>query len=273
MLFAADGDKLEDRNGKHVEVEGIAMSLRRTKDLKAFTIAATDADIGSVYDCYFDDETWTIRYIVVETGAILSGPKVLISPLALRRPALRSLHICVNLTWKQVADSPSFDLHKPVSRQHEINYHDHYGWPYYWENDGVWGSLSHPHDLARATPAIPATRKKKNSDDTNLRSTREVDGYHVMALDGQIGHVEDFLFDDESWQIRYAIVDTRNWWPGKRVLVRPQWIKRVSWRNRKIYLNMSRENIKKSPQWDPSQPVSRKYELRLHKYYDSPPYW
>ena len=112
------------------------MSLRRAKDLKDFTIAASDADIGSIYDLYFDDETWTIRYIVVETGAILSGRKVLISPLALRQPALRSLHIWVNLTWKQVDASPSFDLHKPVSRQHEMNYHDHYGWPYYWEGEG-----------------------------------------------------------------------------------------------------------------------------------------
>jgi hypothetical protein len=249
------------------------MSLRRTKDLRDFTIAATDTDIGSVYDLYFDDETWTIRYIVVETGAILSGRRVLISPLALRQPALRSLHIWVNLTSKQVEASPGFDLHKPVSRRHEMNYHDHYGWPYYWEGKGVWGSLSHPHALARTTQARPATRKKKSSDDSHLQSTREVDGYHVMAPDGEIGHVEDFLFDDESWQIRYAIVDTRNWWPGKRVLVRPQWIKRVSWRDKEIYVSMSQETIRKSPQWDPNRKISRKYELRLHKYYDSPPYW
>jgi sporulation protein YlmC with PRC-barrel domain len=249
------------------------MSLRRTKDLKDFTIAATDADIGSVYDLYFDDETWTIRYIVVETGAILSGHKVLISPLALRQPALRSLHVWVNLTWKQVDSSPSFNLHKPVSRQHEINYHDHYGWPYYWEDEGVWGSSSHPHALARTTRAKRKTPQKRNSEDTHLRSTRGVDGYHVMALDGEIGHVEDFLFDDDSWQIRYAIVDTRNWWPGKRVLIRPQWIKRVIWRNRKIYVNMSRKTIRNSPQWNPNRPVSRRYELHLHKYYGSPPYW
>jgi len=248
------------------------MSLRRTKDLKDFTIAAIDADIGSVYDLYFDDETWTIRYIVVETGTILPGHKVLISPLALRQPALRSLHIWVNLTWKQVDSSPNFDLHRPISRHHEINYHDHYGWPYYWEGTSVWGS-SHPPGRARTMLTKPFIRKKKNSTDAHLRSSREVDGYHVMALNGEIGHVEDFLFDDESWQIRYAIVDTRNWWPGKRVLIRPQWIKRVSWRNRKIYVNISREIIKKSPQWDPNRAVSRKYELRLHKYYGSPPYW
>ncbi len=250
------------------------MSLRRIRDLKDFTIAATDADIGSVYDFYFDDETWTIRYIVVDTGAILSGNKVLISPLALRQPAFTALHIWVNLNWQQVESSPGFDLHKPVSRQHEINFHNHYGWPYYWEGDGVWGSAPDPRTMARTTHVKAASRKKKkNSDDSHLRSTRELAGYHVMALDGEIGHLEDFLFDDESWQIRYAIVDTRNWWPGKRVLIRPQWIKSASWQDSTIHVNMSRETIKNSPKWDPNRPVSRSYELRLHKYYGSPPYW
>jgi len=179
----------------------------------------------------------------------------------------------VNLTSKQVDGSPSLDLQKPVSRQHEIEHHDHYGWPYYWEGTGVWGSSNRPQDLARASRSKPGTRKQRPSPDAHLRSTREVDGYHLMARDGEIGHIEDFLFDDESWQIRYAIVDTRNWWPGKRILIRPQWIKRVSWRSKNIYVNLSRESIRNSPQWDPNRPINRKYELQLHKYYDSPPYW
>lgn len=250
-----------------------AMSLRRTRDLKDFTIAATDADIGTVHDLYFDDETWTIRYIVVATGEILSGRKVLISPLALRQPAMRSLHVWVNLTSDQVDRAPSFDLHKTVSRRHEIEYHDHYGLPYYWEGIGVWGASASPRELARASRAKPGTRKQNPSPDAHLRSTREVIGYHVMARDGKIGHIEDFLFDDESWQIRYAIVDTRNWWPGKRVLLRPQWIKRVNWRSEKVYVNISHETIKNSPEWDPNRPLSRRYELRLHKFYNDPPYW
>jgi hypothetical protein len=140
------------------------MRLRRTKDLRDFTIAATDADIGSIYDLLFDDETWTIRYIVVETGAIFPGRKVLISPLALRKPALRDLHVWVNLTWKQVMDSPSVDLHKPVSRQHEIKYHDHYGWPYYWDGDRAWGASADSHAMSRTT-RVPGGRRKKGSPD------------------------------------------------------------------------------------------------------------
>jgi hypothetical protein len=106
-----------------------------------------------------------------------------------------------------------------------------------------------------------------------LRSVREVTGYHVSALGGEIGHVEDFLFDDMSWQIRYAIIDTKNWWPGKRVLLSPQWIKRVSWKNKTIYTSLSQDRIRKSPKWDPDQPVNRKYELALHNHYGYAPYW
>src|SRR6201998_2674905 len=249
------------------------MRLRRTKDLWGYTIAATDADIGRVHDFYFDDENWAIRYIVVETGVILSGRKVLISPIALRNRAWGPLHIWVNLTSNQVQGSPSIDLHKPISRQHEIEHHDHYGWPYYWPGKGVWGAWSHPAALAKTPPSRKKTGAKAFSTDVHLRSVREVTGYHVSAIGGQIGHVEDFLFDDKSWEIRYVIIDTRNVWAGKRVLIRPQWIKRVSWKYRKIYVNLSRERIQKSPRWDPSQPFSRKYELQLHKHYDYAPYW
>ena len=249
------------------------MRLRRTKDLWDYTIGAMDADIGCVHDFYFDDKQWTIRYIVVETGVISAGRKVLISPTALRDRAWSPLHLWVNLTWRQVENSPNVDLHKPISRQHEIEHHDHYGWPYYWPGEGVWGSWSHPAALAKAsakkTPASNAT----SSADAHLRSTREVTGYHVSAIGGEIGHVDDFLFDGKSWEIRYVIIDTKHWWNGKQILVRPQWIKRVSWKSRMMYLGLSRELVAKSPKWDPNQPVSRKYGLELHQHYDCAPYW
>ena len=250
-----------------------AMRLRRTKDLHQYTIAALDSDIGRVDDFYFDDEQWTIRYIVVATGLILSGRKVLISPLALRHPAWSPLHINVNLTCEQVASSPGIDLDKPVSRQHEAEHHKHYGWPHYWNGADVWGSWPTPKALADAPETASKTEIRGASADAHLRSTHEVTRYHVKATDGEIGHVEDFLFDDETWEIRYAIVDTKNWWPGKKVLLRPQWIERVSWTDREIFANMSRETIRKSPEWNPDQPVDREYELRLHRHFNYAPYW
>jgi uncharacterized protein YrrD len=247
--------------------------LRRTKDLWEYTIAAVDADIGRVHDFYFDDETWTIRYIVVETGVILAGRKVLISPTALRDRAWSPLHLRVRLSWQQVETSPSVDLHKPISRQHEIEHHKHFGWPYYWLGKGLWGAHESPAALAKAPQTKPKSRVLNPSAEAHLRSVREVTGYHVSALGGEIGHVEDFLFDDMSWQIRYAIIDTKNWWPGKTVLLSPQWIKRVSWKNKTIYTSLSQDRIRKSPKWDADQPVNRKYELALHNHYGYAPYW
>lgn len=213
------------------------MPLRRTKDLHEFTIAATDADIGRINDVYFDDRSWMIRYIVVQMGEVLDGQKVLISLKDLKQPVWMPLHVRVNLTWREVENSPDISAHKPVSRQHLKE------------------------------------ERNNGSEDAHLRSTLEVIGYHLLATDGEIGHVEDFLFDDESWKIRYAIVDTSNWWDGRRVLLRPEWIKSVRWRSGKIQMDMSREKIKNSPEWDPNQPLSRKYELHLHKYYGGEPYW
>ena len=249
------------------------MRLRRTKDLSEYTIAAYDTDIGKVYDFYFDDQQWTIRYIVVGTGVILAGRKVLISPLALRHPAWSPLHIHVNLTWERVKDSPSIDVHKPVSRQHEAEHHKYYGLPHYWEGAGIWGSWPNPKALAEAPQTKKKPAKKSARSEPHLRSTREVIGYHIKASDGEVGHVDDFLFDDETWEIRYVIVDTKNWWPAKKVLLSPKWITRVSWPDRVIHVKMSCEMIRKSPDWNPEQEVSRKYELRLHKHYDCAPYW
>ncbi len=249
------------------------MRLRRTKDIHGYTIGALDTDIGSVSDFYFDDQHWAIRYIVVGTGIIFSGRKVLISPLVLRHPAWSPLHIYVNLTRDQVQNSPSIDLHKPVSRQHEMEHLGYYELPFYWEGPGVWGSWQHPQELLEAPRSASKTGPNDKSPDTHLRSTEAVSGYHVKAADGEIGHVEDFLFDSETWAIRYAIIDTRNFWPGKRVLLRPQWIKSMDWAERKIHTDMTRALIEKSPAWDPDSAISREYELRLHQHYGYAPYW
>ncbi len=249
------------------------MRLRRTKDLTTYTIGAIDTDIGTVHDFYFDDRQWAIRYIVVATGIVFSGRKVLISPLSLRHRPWSPLHIYVNLTREQVQNSPGIELHKPVSRQHEAEHHRHYGLPFYWEGTGIWGSWPNPRALVEASQTVPKGEIKDSSADAHLRSTHEVSGYHVKASDGEIGHLEDFLFDDETWEIRYAIIDTKNWWPGKKVLLRPQWIVRVTWADREIEMNLNRRIIQNSPEWDPDSPVSREYELRLHQHYDYAPYW
>jgi sporulation protein YlmC with PRC-barrel domain len=260
--------------------------LRSVNELKGKTIHARDGEIGTVDQFLFDDESWTIRYLVIETGKLL-GRKVLISPISIERKQKRE-GLTLSLTKEQIRNSPPIDADKPVSRQHETEYFNYYGYPYYWGGPGLWGGTSYPighPSTSRSlgypdrtsgyagTAATARTRTAKQEGDPHLRSTKEVIGYYIEASDGNIGHVEDFLIDDENWAIRYVVVDTVNWWPGKKVVIAPQWIKDVSWTESRVYVDLSRERIKNAPEYDPTAIVDRGYEDKLYDYYKSPKYW
>ena len=228
-------------------------------------VRANDGDVGTVDQFYFDDLTWIIRYMVVNTGGRRSGRHVLISQAALGKPDLEKRIFPVNVTLAQVHSSPNTDIDQPVSRQHEVELHKHYAWPVYWG-----GGFYVPPGYGMATvPAGDAEAASETSSsgvrkvDPHLRSTREVTGCVVHATDGNIGHVEDFLVDDEAWVIRYFVVNTRNWLPDRRVLVSPQWIRKASWTDKKVVVDLSRDAVKKSPKFDPSKPVSLDYEGKL----------
>ena len=243
---------------------------RSLNDLVGYTIRANDGDIGTVSEFYFDDHTWTIRYVVVDTGGWLPGRKVLISPVALNRPDWESRTFPVNLTKEQMRNSPSIDTDKPVSRQHETKLHGYYGWPIYWGAGSMFGGFQASPLLIMETVNEDESPPEKPESDTHLRSTSQVTGNHVEATDGEIGHVENFMVDDETWAIRYLLVDTRNWLPGKKVLVSPRWIKRVSWAESKVFVDLTRDAIKNSPEFDPRKPVTLDYEGELHDYYGRP---
>jgi hypothetical protein len=182
----------------------------------------------------------------------------------------------VKLTKSQVEQSPDIDTDQPVSRQQEINYYRYYGYPQYWEGSYLWGLGPYPVVTPEGAPAEYERRwewEAKERGDPHLRSSANVIGYYIQATDGDIGHVEDFLVEDSSWAIRYMVVDTRNWWPGKKVLVSPEWIKGVDWSDSKVAVGVTQEQIKKSPEYDPSNPIERDYETRLHDYYGRPSYW
>lgn len=258
--------------------------IRSASELKGYTIRASDGDIGEVMQFYFDDEKWTIRYLVADTGGWLMGRKVLISPAALGRVDWNSRTLGVNMTKERVENSPSIDTDRPVSRQHESAYYDYYGYPYYWSGPYVWGPVAYPvyppiaPGAAPGAAGAPSTVDRelaaaRQSEDVHLRSTMEVTNYYIEASDGDIGHVEDFLIDDESWTIRYIVIDTRNWWPGKKVLVSPEWIRSVSWSDARVHIDLPRDKIKNGPEYDPSLPLTRDYETQLHKHYGRSEYW
>jgi uncharacterized protein YrrD len=244
--------------------------LFKIKMLKGYQLHSLDGKIGEVKEFYFDDHHWVVRYLVADTGHWLTDRQVLISPYALAGVNESERTISVELTRKQIEDSPSLDSDKPVSRQFEEEYYGFYGWPMYWGGPYMWGAypglVRDREKQAEPPPALKAW-------DPYLRSSHSVTGHIVEASDGEIGHVDDFILDDESWAVRYLVVDTGNWWPGKRVLVSPRWIESVSWDKSKVFVDLSRETIRQSPEYDEQSLVPRDYEAKLHRHYNRQAYW
>jgi uncharacterized protein YrrD len=240
--------------------------LIKAKTLKGYSLHSLDGEIGKIEEFYFDDRHWTIRYLVANTGNWLTGRQVLISPYALGAVEEKEHRIDVALTKKKIEDSPALTSDKPVSRQFEDNYYGYYGWPAYWGGPYGWGG--YPYIERDHEKWIRPTHDDK-SWDPHLRSTHDVSGRNIQATDGEIGHVEDFIIDDETWAIRYFIINTRNWWPGKKILISPQWIERVSWSESKVFVNLTRKNIKQSPEYTDESLPTRDFETRLHQHYDA----
>lgn len=225
--------------------------LRSLKPLRQYTIMADDGSIGRVYDFYFHDDTWAVRYMVVDTGHLLSGRKVLVSTEALGAANWDAHTFPVALTLEQIKQSPEIDTDKPVSRQQEAQLHAHFGWPHYWTK-----SAAQPAGMAKG--------------DSHLRSVREVTGYRIHANDGDLGRVKDFIVDDTQWIIRYLVVDLSVWMPTKKVLISPHWLSEINFVRRRVTVNMAQESIVNSPEFHPTAAVNRAYEEKLYDYYGRP---
>jgi sporulation protein YlmC with PRC-barrel domain len=252
--------------------------LRSINELKGFDIVTTDGEIGDVKQCYFDDERWTVRYLVVTTGDWASEEQVLISPFAVTQidGDHRKLHVA--LTQEQIARSPGIDPQQPISRQMEATYSDYYGYPYYWHSRLLWGASASPNLAAPqslptrrlASTAAAAAIVRVVSPEVHLHSTQEVGNYRIAATDGLIGYVSDFIVDAESWTIRYLVIDPRNWLLGKKVVILPRWISAVDWAQGQVHVQLSREAMRQSPEYDSTNLLSHKYETQLHRYYGQP---
>lgn len=252
--------------------------LRKTKDLKGSRLAARDGQIGHLKDFYFDDQTWTLRYLVADTGDWLPKRKVLLSPFAVTsiESEPRKAFV-VNLSKKQIQESPSIEEHKPISRQYEAQYAQYYGWPNYWPGPLLWGPVEAPWAYLPANVQVELHPKPPpQGEDSHLRSVEDIrgfSGYQIQALDQLFGHVEDFIFEARNWAIRYLLCDTRNWLPGKHFLLAPQWIAWVSWSEARVYVDFDREAIQRAPECDPTKEITRDYEEKLFGHFNREPYW
>lgn len=241
--------------------------LSSLSKLVGFSIRATDGEIGKIDEFYFDDLSWVVRYMVVNTDNWVVGRQVLISPVSIGIPDEEKHMVPVALSREQVRNSPDIDTSKPVYRQHETALSDYYQWPLYWTGDDYGGGI---YGMTVLPPPVMVKDKKNEAradHDPHLRSTRQVTDYRIQALDGEIGHVEDFLIDQHTWAIYYLVVKTRNWLPGKKVLISPRWLKEISWADQKVYVEKTIESVKTSPEYDPSKPVNVDYEDALHRHY------
>lgn len=264
--------------------------LQVVSALKGYSIAAKDGALGTVSDFLFDDSTWKVRWLVIDTGKWLTGRKVLVHPSAVGYADYGSRELTVALTKTQVKDSPDIAQDRPVSQRVQNDLYGYYGWDPLW-GGGMYGAGLYGGGLygvgmggiaspvsAGAYFGAGAVREAERGDvsrdegDPHLRSIAEVTGYHVHATDGNIGHVENFLVDSESWGVRYLIVDTSNWWIGQHVLLSPYAVKEVDWSDRHIRLDLVRDQVKSSPPWNPADMIDGDFERRLHSHYDWPGY-
>ncbi len=250
--------------------------LRNVSNLIGFRLDARDGEVGKIVDCYFDGSAWVARYAVVKTGSLLKGEKVLIPVDQLHQPDWNEKTVPVSLTVEQVANSPSVDTEKPIGRMQEERLYEHYGWQPYW----LIGVTPATHPEAAPLPAPGPEEasemeqeKKREIERSALRSFDEVKRYQLDGSDGTVGDLHDLLVDDEDWNIRYMVIDTGSLLPGRKVLLGTAWIEEIDWAQARILVTLSVEAVKKSPEYEPSRPVTREYEELLHGHYGRPVYW
>lgn len=252
--------------------------LQNASEIKGYAISAHDGHIGTVVDFLFDDASWVVRWFVVDTGNWLSGRKVLLPPSVMGHLDPEKELFSVKLTKQQVKDSPDIDKNRPVSRQIEADIYNYYGWRPYWGSTGFWmgayGGNGYGDGALEPLPSVGSIRRaediaaaRQSDDDPHLRSVEAVSTYNIHASDGEIGHVKDFLLEDADWTVHYLVVDTTNWWAGKKVLISPRSVREIDWTDNLVNLNVDRRKVKESPTYDSEMMIDRRYENRFHDYY------
>jgi uncharacterized protein YrrD len=239
----------------------------KSKELKDYNLGASDGDVGKITDFYFDDKFWTLRYLVANTGSWLKHRKVLISPHSFKKIRKDEHIFSLNLSKKQIEESPLLDSDKPVSKQYQESYMGYYGYPIYWYGSYAWG----------ASPVFNGSEliqnQKENHWDPHLRSANEVAGYKIHARDGEIGHVKDFLIDEQTYAIRYLVVEAGNWFSDKKVLLSPQWIEKIDSIESEVFTSLSREEVRDAPLYLEENLIDRHYETDLYDHYGYEGYW
>lgn len=232
--------------------------LRSVNELLGYGVAATDGRIGVVKDLLFNQYGWCVCHVMVDLTDLIPGKRVVLPPDSFGQPSVRDFSFPVNLSCEELKNCPTLEIDETAYREYVEELHLHFGWEPCWRCPSVGPEWE---------------QEKEPEEDMQMRSSREIMSYGVEATDGSIGHVEDLILDDSEWVIRYVVVHTRNWLPGRKVLIAPGWIIRIGWNELKVYVSHTRQEVEESPVFNPSEPVNRKYEEVLYDYYGRPKYW
>lgn len=243
--------------------------LRSVKELMSYAIRTYDGQLGYVYDFYFDDETWRVRYVVMDTGAWLPGRRVLLPTSVVDEPERGAKTLSAALSKAQIKTSPEAETDKPVSKQKEGKGPAHAGLTPYWAI-----LVADPMIGAAAVTAEAGNGSEGDEEgDPHLRSLGECLGYQIEARDGLIGQVHDVIAEIGAWPIRYLVVSLEDRPLGKKVLVPTDSADGVNWGDRKVTIDLTVEKIKNGPEFDASDPVNRELEVHVYDYYGRAKYW
>lgn len=258
--------------------EETSTQFRSTSGLIGGKIESVDEEVcGKCRDFLFDDENWTIRYIVADTGSFLDRHEVLLSPFVFSNPEFGAyesrLPTVLNKDW--IEASPRLETDAPVSQQFEEELARHFNYPLYWSGAGLWGLSPYPtSEVPSPDEMIRHEHEMEEIRESRLRSCDEITSYRVFAGDEEIGKVDDFIVETKPWRIRYFVVDTGNWMRGRRVTLSPDWVDAISWTERVVRMDdFVRSVVEEAPTFDPATGINRDYEGALHDYYGRPRYW
>jgi uncharacterized protein YrrD len=233
------------------------------------SLQAKNGEIGNVDDVYFDDKDWTLRYFVTDNSNFLPGRRVLISPASITEIDFERNIIPVSLSKKEIELSPVVRQGLLPSRETEMELKSYYNWPVYWGSSYLIGA----GDL-REDQASMRGSKEEIEIDPDLKSCNEVIGFSIESKNRTIGYLHDYVFDAESWEIRYLVVDTKNWLLNdKKILLAIDWIEKFDWDKSVFITDLKSKDIRESPAYKPGEKINREYESKLFDHYDRSKYW
>lgn len=245
--------------------------LRSAKKVIGYGIQATDGKIGNVVDLTVGARDWRIRHVIVDTGNWLPGARVLLSTESMEPPDWWSGKLPVQLDRDQVRAAPGLgaDVADITTPAQLGNLHAHFGWSTFWPA----GPVINPGVYEREVVAPSVKETVRNESARVAYTVAEISGYDVRARDGEIGDVKDLIMEDEDWKVRYLVVGTGKWLPGKKVLLSTDWIEMCDWGESSVLVDVARASVKECPEFDPSEPVNRRVEERLYDFHGRPRYW